>query len=61
MKHAFEIAKELGCTNMNIGIVEENEVLRNGIFYMDLCIEEHKSLIFPVYMRIYEKMPIRRV
>ncbi len=26
--HAFERAKELGCTKMNIGIVEENQVLR---------------------------------
>ncbi len=28
LKHAFGIAKELGCTNMNIGIVEENAVLK---------------------------------
>ncbi len=27
--HAFEYAKEQGCTKMNIGIVEENTVLRD--------------------------------
>ena len=26
--HAFKVAHELGCTKMNIGIVEENEVLK---------------------------------
>lgn len=25
---AFRVARELGCTRMNIGIVEENQVLR---------------------------------
>lgn len=29
LEHAFAIAKELGCTKMNIGIVEENEILKN--------------------------------
>jgi len=28
LKHAFTIATELGCTKMNIGIVEENEILK---------------------------------
>lgn len=28
LKHAFQIAKKLGCNKMNIGIVEENSVLR---------------------------------
>lgn len=28
LKHAFVIAAELGCTKMNIGIVEENEILK---------------------------------
>ena len=28
LKHAFETAKELNCGKMNIGIVEENQVLR---------------------------------
>lgn len=28
LKHAFEVAKELGCVKMNIGIVEENKMLR---------------------------------
>ena len=28
LKNAFEVSKELGCTKMNIGIVEENTVLR---------------------------------
>lgn len=28
LKHAFEAAKELNCTKMNIGIVEENQQLR---------------------------------
>lgn len=28
LKHAFEMAKELGCSKVNIGIVEENQVLR---------------------------------
>lgn len=28
LEHAFIIAKELGCTKMNIGIVEENRVLK---------------------------------
>lgn len=28
LQHAFAIATELGCTKMNIGIVEENEVLK---------------------------------
>lgn len=28
LNHAFEIAEKLGCKKMNIGIVEENMVLR---------------------------------
>ena len=28
LKHAFAISVELGCTKVNIGIVEENEVLK---------------------------------
>ena len=28
LEHAFEMAKEFGCSKMNIGIVEENIVLR---------------------------------
>ena len=28
LKHAFEVAKELNCKKVNIGIVEENQVLR---------------------------------
>lgn len=28
LEHAFGVAKELGCVKMNIGIVEENKVLR---------------------------------
>ena len=28
LEHAFAIAKGLGCTKMNIGIVEENEILK---------------------------------
>ncbi|MBQ4640238.1 MAG: GNAT family N-acetyltransferase [Clostridia bacterium] len=28
MQHAFDAAKKLGCTQVNIGIVEENKVLR---------------------------------
>jgi len=28
LQNAFSVAKELGCTKMNIGIVEENTVLR---------------------------------
>lgn len=28
LKHAFKTAKEMGCAKMNIGIVEENTVLR---------------------------------
>ena len=28
LKHAFGVAKELGCKTMNIGIVEENQVLK---------------------------------
>lgn len=28
LQHAFRIAKESGCSKMNIGIVEENQVLR---------------------------------
>ncbi len=28
LEHAFEFAKEQGCTKMNIGIVEENAVLK---------------------------------
>ena len=28
MQHAFDAAKSLGCTQVNIGIVEENKVLR---------------------------------
>lgn len=30
LKHAFQVAQELGCVKINIGIVEENKVLRNG-------------------------------
>ena len=29
LEHAFQSAKELNCTKMNIGIVEENKLLRN--------------------------------
>ena len=29
LEHAFQSAKELNCTKMNIGIVEENKILRN--------------------------------
>ena len=29
LEHAYEYAKEKGCTKMNIGIVEENTVLRD--------------------------------
>lgn len=29
LAHAFDVAKELNCTKMNIGIVEENKVLRS--------------------------------
>lgn len=28
LKHAFKVAQELNCNKMNIGIVEENKVLR---------------------------------
>ncbi len=28
LKHSFEVAKQLGCVKMNIGIVEENMVLK---------------------------------
>ena len=28
LKNAFNVARELGCKTMNIGIVEENKVLR---------------------------------
>lgn len=28
LKHSFEVAKQLGCVKMNIGIVEENKVLK---------------------------------
>ncbi len=28
LEHAFVIAKGLGCTKVNIGIVEENEILK---------------------------------
>lgn len=29
LKHAFEVAQKLGCVKINIGIVEENKVLRS--------------------------------
>lgn len=29
LENAFKVSKELNCTKMNIGIVEENKVLRN--------------------------------
>ena len=28
LRHSFETAKDLGCSKMNIGIVEENKILR---------------------------------
>ena len=28
LRHAYEVSRNLGCTKMNIGIVEENQVLR---------------------------------
>ncbi len=34
LKHAFALAKELHCTKLNIGIVEENQVLRK--WYEDM-------------------------
>ena len=44
--HAFISAKELGCSKVNIGIVEENKVLKNGMRHLGSYILEPENLIF---------------
>ena len=56
LKHAFEMAKELGCTKVNIGIVEENQVLRKWYESFDFVhLGTHKSPSFPFTSGFMEK------
>ena len=55
LKHAFKIAKELNCNKINIGIVEENNVLRKWYESFEFI---HKNLISShlhvgIWKRIY--------
>lgn len=56
VKHAFDIAKELNCKKMNIGIVEENMVLRKWYEALGFVHEGTKKFdFFPFtcgYMKI---------
>lgn len=48
LKHAFEMAKELDCNKINIGIVEENQVLRKWYeSFGFIHLGTHKSPSFP--------------
>lgn len=56
LKHAFNIAKELGSETMNIGIVEENQVLRKwyeGLGFVHVGTE--KFAFFPFTCGYMEK------
>ena len=56
MKHSFEMAKELGCNKMNIGIVEENQVLRKWYeTFGFLHIKTQKFDFFPFTCGYMEK------
>lgn len=56
LKHAFEMAKELGCTKVNIGIVEENQVLRKWYESFDFVhLGTHKYDFFPFTCGYMEK------
>ena len=56
LKHAFEMAIELGCTKVNIGIVEENQVLRKWYESFDFVhLGTHKSPSFPFTSGFMEK------
>ena len=56
LKHAFKMAKELGCTKVNIGIVEENQVLRKWYESFDFVhLGTHKSPSFPFTSGFMEK------
>lgn len=56
LKKAFEVAKELGCEKVNIGIVEENQVLRKWYESFDFVhIGAHKSERFPFTCGFLEK------
>lgn len=56
LKHAFEMAKELGCSKVNIGIVEENQVLRKWYESFDFVhLGTHKSPSFPFTSGFMEK------
>lgn len=52
LESAFKVSKELNCTKMNIGIVEENKVLRNLISFL---------LLVDIWKRNYKKIWIRQV
>ena len=56
LKHAFEMAKELGCTKVNIGIVEENQVLRKWYESFEFVhLGTHKSERFPFTIGFLER------
>ncbi|MBO5967740.1 MAG: GNAT family N-acetyltransferase [Clostridia bacterium] len=56
LKHSFEVAKELNCKKMNIGIVEENQVLRRWYESFDFIhIGTKKFDFFPFTCGYMEK------
>lgn len=57
LKHAFKIAKELNCNKINIGIVEENKVLRKWYESFDFVhIGTQKFDFFPFTCGYMEKI-----
>lgn len=56
LTHAFEVAKELNCVKMNIGIVEENQVLKRWYeTYGFIHIRVQKLDFFPFTCGYMEK------
>lgn len=60
LKHAFKTAKELGCKKMNIGIVEENKVLREWYeSFAFVHVGTQKFDFFPFVCGYMEKKDIK--
>lgn len=56
LEKAFELAKELDCVKVNIGIVEENQVLRKWYESFEFVhLGTHKSERFPFTIGFLEK------
>lgn len=57
LRHSFEIAKDLGCSKMNIGIVEENTILRKWYESFDFKhIRTQKFDFFPFTCGYMERL-----